>query len=160
MSEMTVKKAIETAIKAEELGITFYSELAKKFLGNQELKTIFELLAKDEIEHKRQFGELLKGINVDSPFNKSDSAFMAGIDLTSYFPALETVNMNLKPSDILRSAFDFEKDSVLYYSAIKDVIGSNPVIDEIIRMEKLHMTQLFKYISTDSKFRGLSDSWD
>lgn len=157
---MTVKRAIETAIKAEELGITFYSELARKLSANQELKSVFELLSKDEVEHKRQFTDLLKGIKGDVSISKLDSAFMSGVDIASYFPAMETVNMNLKPSEILKSAYDFEKDSVLYYSAIRDIIGTNPVIDEIIRMEKLHMTQLFKYISTERKFRGLSDSWD
>ena len=160
MEEITLKKTIETAIKAEELGISFYSELSKLFGKDTELKEMFELLAKDEVEHKRQFTELLKSVaDEDVQINDVDKEFMQGIDISKYFEFMESVDTNVKPSAVLMRAYAFEKESVLYYSGIRDIIGSSLQLDAIIQLEKMHMIRIMKYIVSDSKFRGISDEW-
>lgn len=155
-----LKTAIKTAIKAESLGVAFYADLAKKYADDPELNEMFKLLARDEVEHKKQFEEILsaaEGSNITP--NEIDIEFLNGIDISSYFAGMEKVDTTLTPSQILQSAFNFEKESVLYYTTIRDIIGKNPQLDEIIKIEKLHMNQLMKVLASGSKFRGMADTW-
>lgn len=158
--EITMKGAFETAIRAEELGITFYSELARRFSKKPELKELFEILAKDEVEHKRQFTELLNNYG-DQIFNANemDGEFLKGVDISKFFPGMETVDDNIKPAAVLARAYAFEKESVLFYLGIRDVMGNSEQIEKIIKIEKEHVVKLMKYVLEEGKFRGISDSW-
>ncbi len=160
MTEVTIQDLIKTAIRAEELGINFYSELSKRFYKFEELKQTLELLAKDEVEHKRQFTELLSDVGEDKyEISEEDRDFLKGVDISKFFEGMETIGANVKPISILTKAYAFEKESVLYYIGIRDVVGKNPKLDQIIKIEKSHVTKLMKYILDESKFRGLSDEW-
>lgn len=160
MQEITLKSIIETAIRAEELGINYYSELAKRFHKNAEIKEMFELLAKDEVLHKKQFNDLLSNLNdFNVAITELDKSFMSGVDISKFFKGMESVDNNAKPEEVLKNAFEFEKESVLFYSGLRDIIGENKELDEIIKLEKQHMTSLLKYIIDDAEFRGIQDSW-
>lgn len=160
MNTITVQSIIETAIRAEELGISFYSELAKKVAKNEELKAILELLAKDEVEHKRQFTNLLKEVEQQSfELSDADKDYMQGVDVSKFFDSMETIDPNANPQTVLAKAYAFEKESVLFYIGLRDIIGSNTQLDQIIKYEKSHMTKLMKYVFEDSKFRGIVDQW-
>ncbi len=160
MQAFTLKQVIETAIHAEELGIKFYSEMAKKFADNEKLKNIFELLAKDEVEHKKQFQELAEE-NTQLPFNltEEDTLYFKGCDVSKFFPSMEETNEKLTPERILKNAFEFEKESVLFYTGIRYLIPMSDKLDLIIKTEKNHMTKLIKYIISDSEFRGIEDNF-
>ncbi|MFP4529185.1 MAG: ferritin family protein [Candidatus Kapaibacterium sp.] len=160
MKEYTLKDAVETAIKAEELGIKFYSNLAQKFRKNTEIHDMLQDLAKDEADHKKQFTDLLKLVPEGKQPTEMDKEYMQGVDISRYFDDMETIDTDKKPDEILQSAYEFEKESVLYYLGIKDMFGGSAVLDEIIKMEKYHMTRLMKYYIQPSKFRGISDEWD
>lgn len=160
MQAFTLKQVIETAIHAEELGIKFYSEMAKKFADNEKLKNIFELLAKDEVEHKKQFQELAEE-NTQLPFNltEEDTLYFKGCDVSKFFPSMKENNEKLSPERILKNAFEFEKESVLFYTGIRYLIPMSDKLDLIIKTEKNHMTKLIKYIISDSEFRGIEDNF-
>lgn len=160
MIKFTLKNAIETAIKAEELGINFYSKLSKRFIDNKEIHNVFDLLAKDEVEHKKQFMNLLDSV-ADQTFeiSENDIMFLNVCDISKYFPNMETISEEISATEVLKQSFNFEKDSVLYYTGIKDVIGSNQVIDEIINREKTHMVKLMRYLLDNNKFRGIEDNY-
>jgi rubrerythrin len=160
MKEYTLKEAVETAIKAEELGIQYYSELARKFDKNPEIKEMLEKLAKDEIQHKNQFSDLLKLVPEGKEPTKMDVEYIKGVDISKFFDDMEAVDTSQKPKEILQRAYEFEKESVLFYLGIRDMFGGSAVLDEIIQIEKGHMTRLMKYIVEDSKFRGIADEWD
>ena len=53
MIDFTLKYAIGMAVKAEELGINFYSKLANRFPNNENITEVFNILARDEIVHKK-----------------------------------------------------------------------------------------------------------
>lgn len=160
MPAFTVKEAVNTAIKAEALGADYYAKMAKKAAAKPELKEMFELLAKDEIEHKKQFEELSQLLPEEIPnASEVDALFLEGVDIKKFFPSMENIDENLKPSDVIKNAYDFEKESVLFYGGVRDLIGPSPILDEIIKIEKAHVTQLMKYALDDSKFRGVSDDW-
>ncbi len=159
MSEITVKSVIETAIKSEELGARTYSELAKKHSDKPEIKEMFELLARDEVEHKRQFSELMAMAPEQGEVDEANISYMEGLDIGKHFGVFDKM-LTMSEQDALRSAYDFEKESVLYYVGLKEMIkGDTALIDDIIKMEKYHMTKLMKYIVTESEFRGISDKF-
>lgn len=157
---MEIKHAIEIAMKAEELGAKFYGNLAKKFSDKPDLKETLEQLAKDEVDHRKQFGDLLNiepGRKVTVPEEHYD--FLKQIDISKYFDNMKDVE-DVDEKEILTQAYEFEKETVLFYHGIKDVVGDSKELDEIIKMEKTHMNKLLKYIVTDAEFRGLSDKWE
>ena len=160
MAEITVQQVIQTAIRAEELGINYYSELAKRFSKYEDLRHILEQLAKDEVEHKRQFSEMLRNVGNDKfDIKEEDAEFMRGVDISKFFDGMETVGANVKPIAVLARAYAFEKESVLFYLGLRDIMGKNAQLDEIIRIEKSHVTKLMQYVLEDSNFRGISDEW-
>ncbi len=158
MAYISIRSAIETAIKAEELGITFYSELSRQYGKNAELKQMFELLAKDEVEHKRQFNDMLKDYG-ESNFETTDldDEFLKCIDISKFFPGMDHIDPQMTPEAVLIRAYTFEKESVLYYMGMRDIIGKSAHLDEIIRIEKIHATRLMRYLLEGSKFRGIID---
>lgn len=160
MQEISIKKAIETAIRAEELGIGYYSELAKQYSKQPEIKKMFELLAKDEVDHKRQFTEMMKDVqDKQVVISDLDEAFFRSVDISRFFSDMESVDTSIDPLDVLRRALQFEKESVLFYQQIRDLIGPDDTMDRIIAVEKKHVSQIMKYMLTDSRFRGVEDKW-
>jgi rubrerythrin len=158
MKEFSLKQAIKTAIQAEDLGIKYYSKLAIHFADREDLKSVFELLSKDEVEHKHQFEAILhESGNTTYQLNEDDMMFLEGCDISKFFPAMENISIDIDVKHILQGAFEFEKESVLFYSGISDFLGNPKSMQLIIAKEKGHMTKLMKYIITESKFRGIED---
>lgn len=162
MEEITLKNCVKTAIKAEELGIKFYSEYSKKFQKYPEIKDLFKQLAKDEVDHKKQFTGLLEEVpDEDVKPDETDREFLEAVDVSKFFPNMEAVDQKMSPKDVLTAAYDFEKESVLFYNGIRDLFDRQiKVLDEIVKLEKSHMTRIMKYLVNDSEFRGLGDKWD
>ncbi len=161
MKRITIKEVIEIAIRAEELGINFYSGLARKFTKRPDIKEMFELLAKDEVEHKRNFSGLASTLaDGDVELNEDDMIYLKGVDISKHFNQMDSLDDNLNPVEVMNIVLEFEKESVLYYNHIRDMVGANDTIDSIIDKEKEHVRKVMQYLITDSKFRGLEDSWD
>lgn len=159
MASFSLYQAIQTAIEAEDFGVKFYSEMAKNFSSNEKLKFIFEALAKDEVEHKKQFTAILESASDKKvELNEDDLIYFKSCDISKYFAGMKE-STSVKAEDILKQAFQFEKESVLYYTGIRDIIGKSEQMDSIIEKEKYHMTQIMKYVINDSQFRGIEDKW-
>jgi rubrerythrin len=146
---MTPRQAIEFAVKTEELGTKFYQQLALKFSDQAELKELFELLAKDEVLHARQFRKLLER----TPAMSLSQFFMGQEGLKKKCKEIEDTG------DALGIAFELEKATLQYYSAMREVVGENDTLDAVIEAEKEHLTKVMQYVITDAKFRGLADEW-
>ena len=59
----------------------------------------------------------------------------------------------------LANAFAMERATLLFYQAIRDTIGADTALDEVITAEKSHLTTLMRVILADAEFRSLSDKW-
>ncbi len=156
MKTLNLHNAIEIALKVEEKGAEVYNQLSEKYSSNPEISEAFKLLAKDEQIHFNQFlaikKELPETLDVESEIDKE---FLDTID-----PSRFIAKFNLAEADllqILRVAYDFEKETYLFYTAVRDVIGGNDQLNKIIEYEKSHMVKIFNYILTESKFRGIAD---
>ena len=59
IKEIKLKSCIEFAVATEDIGAKFYTRMASRFAGNQEVSNLFELLGKDEEVHKHNCVTLL-----------------------------------------------------------------------------------------------------
>jgi rubrerythrin len=161
---MTPRQAIEFAVKTEELGTKFYQQLALKFSDQAELKELFELLAKDEVMHEAQFRRLLEKTPPDEGVSTGpEFQYLRAMSLSQFFMGQEGLKKKCQEiedkDDALGIAFELEKATLQFYSAMREVLGVNDTLDAVIEAEKAHLTKVMQYIVTDSKFRGLADKW-
>lgn len=162
-NEITVRKAIEFAIATEETGVRAYSKLAKKFSAEEEISAAFALLAKDEKAHKVQFQALLDHVPPDEGIMSEDerSRYLRAMAMSEFFRGDGGLIGKLDKSETLDEALlvvlGFEKATLSYYLAVKDILGEVADLDNIIQAEKGHIARLMKYILTDEKMKGLAD---
>jgi rubrerythrin len=161
---MTPRQAIEFAVKTEELGTRFYQQLALKFSDQPELEELFELLAKDEVMHERQFRKLLEKTPPDQGVSTGpEFQYLRAMSLSQFFMGQEGLKRKCREiedkGDALGIAFELEKATLQYYGAMREVLGENEILNAVIEAEKAHLTKVMQYIITDAKFRGLADKW-
>jgi rubrerythrin len=161
---MTPRQAIEFAVKTEELGTRFYQQIALKFSDDAELKELFQLLTQDEIAHEAQFRRLLDKTPKDEGVSTGpEFQYLRALSLSQFFMGPEGLKKRCREiedkSEALGIAFELEKATLQFYTALREVLGADDTLDSIIEAEKGHLTKVMQYIVTDSKFRGLSDRW-
>lgn len=165
LEELTLRKAVEFAVKTEELGNIFYTRMSKKFADDAEISEIFETLAKDELVHRKQFNSLLEKVPEDSGVSSRDErmALLKVMSRSEFFMGEEGLSSKLDEiktrEDALERALGLEKATLGYFQAMKDVIGDEPVLDAIIKIEKGHLVKLMEYMITGAKMRGLGDKF-
>jgi len=147
MTIFSVREVIEQAIQTEKTGNEFYTAMAKKFHENNELKKLFETLAAQEIRHEQVFtalknkvkDEALEGWDEVSLYLKAivDSEFFLGKDKS--LSAVRNVNSS---AEAIKFALGFERETLLYYYGLRDMIQEKKVIDEVIKEEKSHIVWL------------------
>ncbi len=156
----TVKDAVQIAVETEQLGEAFYNHLAKKFSDNEKLREMFRMLAADEVDHEAQFKELLDSVEKNNrEISGTEKEYLDAVDLRKFFKRLKNVPEDATPLDVLKTAYSLEKEAVLFFSGLKDIVGDSPELERIVEIEKGHMTKVMKYIVTEAKFRGIEDVW-
>ena len=161
---MTPRKAIEFAVKTEELGAKFYKQLAARFSDQAELKEMFELLARDEVVHGSQFRTLLEKTPPDEGVSTGpEFQYLHAMSLSQFFmgeKGLKKKCSEIKDkNDAMSIAFELEKATLHYYQAMREVLGENDILEAVIKAEKAHLMKVMQYIVTDAKFTGLSETW-
>jgi rubrerythrin len=147
-------EVFEMAIRIESNGAVFYRKAAG-MQSDAENKKFLEGLAAMEDQHQKTFAEMRKTLTeadkvgtVFDPYNEA-SQYLAAMADTLGGEGSPTVadalTGNETLEDILRTALGLEKDSILFYLGVKDMVPPNygqEKIDEIIREEKRHVAQL------------------
>jgi rubrerythrin len=161
LEEPTLRKSIELAIQTEKIGAKYYQELTEKFENDQEIREVFAQLAKDEKVHEQQFSELLKTMPDDEKIDPKQQAYLKAASISEFFKndTFKDIAKIESPEEVMRRAFNFEKSTLFFYSALSEIIGESEQLNEIIKAEKLHVTNLLKVILEDAKFRGLQDTF-
>lgn len=142
-----VSEVLQFAIRIEENGEKFYRKVAEK-VSDTEIKKIFEFLADEEVNHKKIFSEMVKGVkNYEPPETYPGEYFQylrAYADSIIFPPEIER---ELDLSGIIK-AIDFgirrELDSIMYYLETKTVVPEtqHSVMDRIIEEERSHFVRL------------------
>ncbi len=156
MEKYSIREVIEQAIQTEKLGYALYLAMANRFEKDEKLRRLFETLAVKEQEHEKTFTDLKEKVNnrrVEhweevSKYLRAivESEFFLGNDKT--LPSLEHLN-NIE--DAVRYALVFEKETLLYYHSLKDLIREKDVLDKLINEEKSHIVWLSEFRKTINK---------
>ena len=166
IDNLSIENVLEFAIETERLGREMYQGLSHRFADEGELRDLFTRLADDEALHETQLRELRNQFSAGAAedFSDEESEYLRSLSRKEIFygtdDPLAAVEDGPQRQDALKLAHDLEKSSLVYYDAMRDVLGDNEVLERIIAMEKQHLRQVMKYMMMpESKVRGVSDQW-
>jgi rubrerythrin len=146
----SLSEVIEEAVQTEKLGYQFYTEMSKKFSENGRLRELFDTLALKEKEHDRKFSDLKEKVSSEEMVDWEEvSKYLRAIVESEFFlgrgkslPSMEHVKT---VADAVKLALGFEKQTLLYFHAIRDAVKEKSVVDEIIAEERSHIVWLSNF---------------
>ncbi len=155
MEKFSISEVIEQAVQTEALGYQFYSTMAEKFKNDENLKKLFDTLAQKELTHKATFTELkeLIGEPESAPEGWDEvSMYMRAMVESEFFlgkhKALPSMENLKSASDAVHFAMGFEKETLLYFLGIRDLVKQKELVDEIINEERSHIRWLAAFKCT------------
>ena len=153
-------EVLEVAIRIEEKGAAFYRKAAG-LQSDVEYREFLEKLAAMEEGHKVTFTEMRNAL---TDKEKGGKVFDPQDELSLYLSAMaDTHGGEGSPSaadsltgaetmeEVLTAAIGLEKESVLFYLGLKDMVPPKyglDKIDDIIREERSHIAQLTSLLGT------------
>ncbi len=150
MDVFSVREVLEQAVQTEKLGYEFYTAIAKRFEKDEKLKELFETLALKEQIHEKIFSELMERTGDEESENWEEAlAYLRAIIESEFFlgkdkslPSLENIKTT---SDAVHYAIGFERETLLYFHALRDIVSEKEVVDRIIKEEKSHIVWLSEF---------------
>lgn len=148
--DFNAKDVFEMAKQIERNGVKFYEAAAAGVSGESEKKMLLAL-AKMEVQHEKTFADLEKELTEKEtaatafdPNNEAALYLKALADTKVFFDKkIDTSSMK----EILKDAITAEKDSIVFYLGMRDLVpgklGSQR-IDDIIKEEMSHIRILSK----------------
>lgn len=150
MQNYSTREVVEMAIQTERTGYAFYTDMMEKFKDDQGLRDIFERLAQQEEHHEDVFRKLLSKVSENEPegWEEAQSYFRAIVESEFFLgkhKALPDMNGVKTVRDAVNFAINFEKETALFFLALKDAVKERDVVEEIINEEKSHIRWLTRY---------------
>jgi rubrerythrin len=148
ITEVTLRNCAEFAVATENLGARFYGQVAQKFVDKQELGDMFERLSSDKQHHKSQFSQILSGMPQESAsaFLAEKGRFLRAASLSKFFSndwgVLGDIEELQDRASVLRWALGLEEATLMFYRAMEDTLGENPMLSQIIEVERSHIANL------------------
>jgi rubrerythrin len=146
---LSAAEVIEIAIAIEKRGQAFYEAMLDRF-PDARLKAFFTTMQEEEERHEALFAELLGEIQLKSGFSSRQAVIVQALAKNHIFSRSEALEQRLQQlsslEDALALALEFEKDSVVYFSAMRDFVFADEagVIDALAREEMLHVVNLLE----------------
>jgi rubrerythrin len=145
-------KSDEIFCAAEDIetqGIEFYSANAVKHAANSKIKELFESLAEMEKRHKKLF----HGLAAKFAAKHGGEPELADSEFLEYLDAMvkgkvfkrDEIPSGASTEDIVETAIGFEKNSIVFFSAVKQLAldeEARKAIDRIICEEISHIAML------------------
>jgi rubrerythrin len=148
--DFNAKDIFEMAKEIERNGVKFYQAAADGVSGDDEKKLLLNL-AEMEVMHEQTFADLEKELTdaetADTTFDPDNQAalYIKALADTRVFFEKQIDSSSMK--EILKAAITAEKDSIVFYLGMKDLVpgklGSKR-IDDIISEEMSHIQILGK----------------
>jgi rubrerythrin len=149
--EFSAFEVFEIAEKIERNGARFYRKAAELF-DDSSIRSLFQELADWEIKHehifaslRKQLSELSRELRTFKPDDKllPDAQAMAGLAVFGIKPdPSEEFSGRRSKCDIIKIAIEKEKDSIVYYTGLKEFVpdrAGKDKIDDIIKEEMHHV---------------------
>lgn len=146
----SINELIDIAIGIEETGIYFYSKFKEKF-KDESFKQIFQFLADEELRHKNVFSGMLKELKeTEGLFTEEYYSYLKAIGTMRVFANKDDIDIIAptlhNPLDIIKIAMDAERDSIVWYSELKEIYRNDSkakgILERIIREERKHVLTL------------------
>ncbi len=140
--ELNIDEIFRIAAKIEENGARFYN-LAAEVLNDQDASWKFLELAEEELEHKKVFEKMREAHIKTGPKISVETAEYNDLFLQSWADGhifrldkdpFEKLTGEETVADVLKIAIDAEKDSIVFYLAIKEALPSQDDRDKIDRL--------------------------
>lgn len=144
------REVVEIAVNIERNGKAFYDDMVKKF-EDPKIKDVFKYLGDEEVKHEELFTTFLENLENYTPYetyNDDYSAYMKALSKEHVFTDSDKIKKKVEkietPLDAIELALNFEKDSVIYFTAMKDYVfeDKNGVIDQLAKEEMKHINKL------------------
>ena len=146
--DFNADEVFEIAEQIERNGAKFYRTVAEKITDTSK-KQLLTDLAEMEDEHEQTFKSLRSQLTTDEkiqttfdPEGESERYLRALADTRVFYEKdVDTTSME----EILKSAITAEKDSIVFYLGMKDVIPAHlgkEKLDDIIKEEMAHISLL------------------
>ena len=146
------RELLEIAIQIEKNGFVFYKNVATK-VADPKVIEIINWLAQEENRHIKRFEEILSGFtdeNLDmSPAELEEyTLYLKALADARVFPselkAREDALGIKSERDALNMAIEFEKDSLLFLQAMKEMVPGEDAfaVEELQHEEMLHLKKL------------------
>ena len=148
-------EVFEIAINAEENGAAFYRQAAEMFERRGKDASLLRDMATMEDSHKASFETMRKAL---AESDKKQVEFDPYMEAEMYLSAVASGNAiegdkasadqftgNESVADVLKVAIGLEKDAVLFYLGLRDMVPEGlgkTKVNEIIDEEKAHIVQL------------------
>ncbi len=150
MENYSINEVIEQAVQTEKLGYEFYTGMAERFEKDEKFRKFFEMLAVKEQAHEKIFAGLKERIGDQSLEGWEEaSKYLRAIIESEFFlgknKSLPSLDHLVTIEDAVRFAIGFEKETLLYFLTLKDVIKEKELLNEIINEEKLHIVWLSEF---------------
>ncbi len=158
MNKYNITEVLEMAVQAEKLGFQFYTSMAEKFKKDGGLASLFTKLASKEKVHEKTFTELKTMVDKSGPEPVEwveVSNYMRAFVESEFFlgkgKALPSMEHLKTAKDVVRYAMGFEKDTLLYFLALRGVVKEKEMVDEVVNEEKSHIAWLAEFQQTLGK---------
>ncbi len=163
MATFTAAEALNMALRVEKSGQAFYAAAARR-LSEPQVKSLMEELAAWEVKHYETFQRLSSQVN-DPPalsgpdWEQYDQYLQAALDNALFKgpdKAVAAAEGLTSGAQALRMAIGFEKDSLLFYYDLRDMMGEaqREMVNQIIREEKKHVQILSDLLRSGSSGLG------
>jgi rubrerythrin len=147
MEKFSMREVVEQAIQTAKLGNEFYTKMSARFESDAKLKKLFDSLALKELEHEKIFTGLKGKLGEEKVDNWDEAAlYMRAVVESEFFlgnnkslPSLEHLQ---SIDDAVKFAMGFEKETLLYFYGLRDLVKDHEVFNVIIEEEKSHLRWL------------------
>jgi rubrerythrin len=153
--EFNAFEVFEIAEKIERNGAGFYRSAAELF-DDSRARNLFLKLVEWELAHEQVFAGMRKELSAQGPEMRTfeaendvvfDAQSMAGLAVfgNRMNPAVELTGKE-SLTDILKCAIEKEKDTIIFYTGLKDFISAEAGKDKItdIIKEEMHHVRILK----------------
>ncbi|MDQ7784600.1 MAG: ferritin family protein [Desulfomonilaceae bacterium] len=150
--EQPIFRAVELldmAVEIELRGLEFYEACLAR-AEHPQVKQALQFMAKEEARHGEIFTRMKEGqvlYELPESYPGEMRAYLAGFVSDKVFPSAEDhpKAMSLDDTDrVIETAIEFEKRSILFYSAMKQVIrpSEGKIVEQVITEEHSHIRRL------------------
>lgn len=149
MNKYNINEVVEMAVQTERLGYQFYTSMAKKFEKDGDLAKLFTQLASKEKNHEKTFSDLKNMVAKSGPEPvewEEVTNYMRAFVESEFFlgngKSLPSMDHLRTAKDAVNFALGFEKETLLYFLALRGVVREKEIVDEVINEEKSHIMWL------------------